>query len=75
MRAIWRVLAAQRNLRLVLSAGLISLTGDWILRIGLTYRVYRAPTISVQKLSGLREVASAKPSSAELAVRTCRPGS
>jgi Na+/melibiose symporter-like transporter len=40
MRAIWRVLAGQRNLRLLLSAGLISLTGDWILRIGLVYRVY-----------------------------------
>lgn len=40
MRAIWRVLAGQRDLRLVLSAGLISLTGDWILRIGLLYRVY-----------------------------------
>src|SRR5260221_12602169 len=40
MRAIWRVLAGQRDLRLVLSAGLISLTGDWVLRIGLVYRVY-----------------------------------
>ena len=40
MRAIWRVLAGQPDLRLVLSAGLVSLTGDWILRIGLVYRVY-----------------------------------
>ena len=40
MRAIWRVLARQRDLRLVLSAGLISMTGDWILRVGLVYRVY-----------------------------------
>ena len=40
MRAIWRVLAGQRDLRLVLSAGLISMTGDWILRVGLVYRVY-----------------------------------
>src|SRR5260370_13525852 len=39
MRAIWRVLAGQRDLRLVLSAGLISLTGVWILRIGLVCRV------------------------------------
>src|SRR5260221_3884001 len=40
MRTIWRVLTGQRDLRLVLSAGLISLTGGWILRIGLVYRVY-----------------------------------
>jgi Na+/melibiose symporter-like transporter len=40
VRAIWRVLAGHRDLRLVLSAGLISMTGDWILRIGLVYRVY-----------------------------------
>ena len=40
MRAIWRVLAGYRDLRLVLSAGLISMTGDWILRVGLVYRVY-----------------------------------
>jgi Na+/melibiose symporter-like transporter len=40
MRATWRMLARHRDLRLVLSAGLISLTGDWILRIGLVYRVY-----------------------------------
>jgi Na+/melibiose symporter-like transporter len=40
MRAIWRVLTGQRDLRLLLSAGLVSLTGDWILRIGLVYRVY-----------------------------------
>lgn len=29
MRATWRVLARHRDLRLVLSAGLVSLTGDW----------------------------------------------
>jgi Na+/melibiose symporter-like transporter len=40
MRTIWRVLAGHRDLRLVLSAGLISMTGDWILRVGLVYRVY-----------------------------------
>jgi Na+/melibiose symporter-like transporter len=40
MRATWRMLAGRRDLRLVLSAGIISLTGDWILRIGLIYRVY-----------------------------------
>src|SRR5260370_914281 len=39
MVVIWRVLAGQRDLRLVLSAGLISLTGVWILRIGLVCRV------------------------------------
>ena len=40
MRATWRMLAARRDLRLVLSAGTISLTGDWVLIIGLIYRVY-----------------------------------
>lgn len=40
MRTTWRVLAGHRDLRLVLSAGLISRTGDWILIVGLLYRVY-----------------------------------
>jgi len=40
MRATWRILAGRRDLRLVLAAGVISMTGDWILTIGLTYRVY-----------------------------------
>ncbi len=40
MRATWRILACRRDLRLVISAGIISLTGDWILTIGLIYRVY-----------------------------------
>lgn len=40
MRATWRVLAGHRDLRLVLSAAVISRTGDWILIIGLLYRVY-----------------------------------
>jgi len=34
------MLTRRRDLRLVLSAGIISLTGDWILMIGLIYRVY-----------------------------------
>jgi Na+/melibiose symporter-like transporter len=41
MRDLWAVLARQRDYRLVLSAGLISLTGDWILRIGLAFHVYQ----------------------------------
>ena len=40
MRATWRMLAGRRDLRLVLSAGIISMTGDWILTIGLIYTVY-----------------------------------
>jgi Na+/melibiose symporter-like transporter len=40
MRATWRMLAGRRDLRLVLSAGIISMSGDWILTIGLIYRVY-----------------------------------
>jgi Na+/melibiose symporter-like transporter len=39
MRAIAAALRL-RGLRLLLGAGLISLTGDWILRIGLTYYIY-----------------------------------
>lgn len=30
----------QRDLKLLLGAGLISMTGDWTLRVGLAYRVY-----------------------------------
>ena len=40
MRATWRMLVGRRDLRLVLSAGIISMTGDWILTIGLIYKVY-----------------------------------
>jgi Na+/melibiose symporter-like transporter len=40
VRAALRMLAGRRDLRLVLCAGTISLTGDWILVIGLIYRVY-----------------------------------
>jgi Na+/melibiose symporter-like transporter len=40
MRTSFRLLANFRDLRLVLSAGLVSLIGDWILRIGLSYYVY-----------------------------------
>lgn len=40
MRSSWRTLAAHRDLRLVLGAGLVSRSGDWILLIGLLYRVY-----------------------------------
>jgi Na+/melibiose symporter-like transporter len=40
MRVLWTVLARHRDYRLLLSAGLISLTGDWILRVGLAYYVY-----------------------------------
>lgn len=40
MRAWWRALAGHRDLRLVLCAGLVSRSGDWILLTGLLYRVY-----------------------------------
>jgi Na+/melibiose symporter-like transporter len=39
VRAI-RGALGQRGLRLVLGAGLVSLTGDWVLRVGLAYFVY-----------------------------------
>lgn len=40
MRTLVRLLAAHRDYRLMLLAGLVSMTGDWILGIGLTYLVY-----------------------------------
>jgi Na+/melibiose symporter-like transporter len=40
MKDLWAVLVRRRDYRLVLSAGLISLTGDWILRTGLAFHVY-----------------------------------
>jgi Na+/melibiose symporter-like transporter len=40
MRTIWRVLADHRDFRLLLGAGLVSMTGDWILEIGLAYYIY-----------------------------------
>ncbi|HET6293175.1 MAG TPA: MFS transporter [Kribbella sp.] len=40
MRDLWQVLVRQRDYRLVLGAGLISLTGDWVLRTGLAFYVY-----------------------------------
>ena len=39
MRAIAPAMR-RRELRLLLSAGLVSLTGDWVLRVGLAYYVY-----------------------------------
>ncbi|SEO72031.1 MFS transporter [Actinacidiphila rubida] len=40
MKDVWAVLTRQRDYRLLLGAGLVSLTGDWILRTGLAFRVY-----------------------------------
>jgi Na+/melibiose symporter-like transporter len=40
MRMLWQVLAGRRDYRLLLSAGLVSMMGDWILKIGLAYHVY-----------------------------------
>lgn len=38
--AIWQVLSQHRDYRLVVTAGLVSLIGDWMLGIGLAYYVY-----------------------------------
>ncbi|WP_169787616.1 MFS transporter [Luteipulveratus mongoliensis] len=38
--APWRLLRRRRDLRLLVGAGLVSMTGDWLLAIGLTYSVY-----------------------------------
>jgi Na+/melibiose symporter-like transporter len=40
VRVIARLLAGNRDFRLLASADLVSMTGDWILRVGLTYLVY-----------------------------------
>jgi Na+/melibiose symporter-like transporter len=42
MRDVWRLIVERPNLRLVASASLISLTGDWILMVGLLYGIYAA---------------------------------
>ena len=38
--APWRLLRRTRDLRLLVGAGLVSLTGDWVLSVGLAYSVY-----------------------------------
>ena len=48
MRSTWRMLRGRRDLRLLLSAGLISTSGDWILTIGLIYKVYAATGSTVE---------------------------
>jgi Na+/melibiose symporter-like transporter len=37
---LWSVLSRHRDYRFLLSAGLVSMTGDWILNVGLVYYVY-----------------------------------
>ncbi len=39
-QSVRRVLGAHRDLRLLLAAGLVTMTGDWILSVGLVYTVY-----------------------------------
>ena len=39
-RGPWRLLRTHHDLRLLLAAGLVSMTGDWLLGVGLTYAVY-----------------------------------
>lgn len=41
MRALTRLIASNRDYRLLISAGLISMTGDWVLGVGLTFLVYQ----------------------------------
>jgi predicted MFS family arabinose efflux permease len=40
LRAPARLLGRSRDLRLLLTAGLVSMTGDWLLGVGLAYSVY-----------------------------------
>ena len=41
MRRAWQLVARNHGYRLLLTAGLVSLAGDWVLSVGLTYQVYR----------------------------------
>ncbi|NUR07844.1 MAG: MFS transporter [Nocardioidaceae bacterium] len=40
MGGLWRLLRHRRDLRLLLGAGLVSMTGDWLLGVGLSFSVY-----------------------------------
>jgi predicted MFS family arabinose efflux permease len=40
MRTVWNLVAHNRNYRLLLSASLISLSGDWVFSIGMMFYVY-----------------------------------
>jgi Na+/melibiose symporter-like transporter len=40
VRRLLQILGGNRDLRLLLAANLVSLTGDWILRTGLAYQIY-----------------------------------
>jgi Na+/melibiose symporter-like transporter len=40
LRAPGRLLRRTRDLRFLLAAGLVSMTGDWLLGVGLAYSVY-----------------------------------
>ncbi|WP_426566885.1 MFS transporter [Angustibacter sp. McL0619] len=40
MRTIWRLVVDQRDYRLLLSAGLVSQLGDYVLTVGLMYLIY-----------------------------------
>ena len=39
-RELWSLLRRSHDFRCLVSAGLVSLTGDWMLRVGLTFYVY-----------------------------------
>ena len=41
MRALWRLLAANGDYRLLVSAGLVSMIGDYAIGVGLTFLVYQ----------------------------------
>jgi len=41
VKALWLLLVANRDYRLLVSAGLISLVGDYVLGVGLTFLVYQ----------------------------------
>lgn len=60
MRALVRLLAGNRDYRLLVTAGLISMTGDWVLSIGLTYLVYQVTGSTLA--SGAMLLASVLPS-------------
>jgi MFS family permease len=59
VRGLWRLVAAHRDYRLLLGAGLVSLVGDWLLGVGLSFLVYDLTGSTVA--SGLLLVATYLP--------------
>jgi Na+/melibiose symporter-like transporter len=65
------LLGRNRNFRLLLSAGLISQTGDWVISTGLAYHVY---VLTGSTLSSATMLLAARlPTSCSARWRACSP--